>query len=279
MRRADFSWWDYRAGMFHRNEGMRIDLLYATDPVAKRIVWSEIDREARKGPPIPSDHAPVVIDLDEQGQGVRRRLGRGDGADRGPDAAGQPQEPGPGPVRRGARGEEALELTSAAARGRRASADDHDPRHPAHEPGRRPDVQHPVLLADDLDLVAPVEPADLARTGGRRGRPTPDEAIARSSGARRSIRRRRRNFAGARPVSVCHGGGASGPGGGGIGERARAGRPRTRAPRSVPRPRHHDDDVARPSPPSASEREHAPRPPRPSPRPRCPVRCRVPSRG
>ena len=62
-----FSWWDYRAGMFHRNEGMRIDLLYVTAPVAKRIVWAEIDREARKGPPIPSDHAPVVVDLDERG--------------------------------------------------------------------------------------------------------------------------------------------------------------------------------------------------------------------
>ena len=63
-----FSWWDYRAGMFHRNEGMRIDLLYATAPVAKRVVWAEIDREARKGPPTPSDHAPVVIDLDELGK-------------------------------------------------------------------------------------------------------------------------------------------------------------------------------------------------------------------
>ena len=62
-----FSWWDYRAGMFHRNEGMRIDLLYATAPVASRVVWAEIDREARKGPPTPSDHAPVVIDLDEPG--------------------------------------------------------------------------------------------------------------------------------------------------------------------------------------------------------------------
>ena len=62
-----FSWWDYRAGMFHRNEGMRIDLLYVTRPVADRIVWAEIDREARKGPPIPSDHAPVVVDLDERG--------------------------------------------------------------------------------------------------------------------------------------------------------------------------------------------------------------------
>ena len=63
-----FSWWDYRAGMFHRNEGMRIDLLYATEPVAKRVVWAEIDREARKGPPTPSDHAPVVVDLDEPGK-------------------------------------------------------------------------------------------------------------------------------------------------------------------------------------------------------------------
>ncbi len=62
-----FSWWDYRAGMFHRNEGMRIDLLYVTGPVARRVVWAEIDRQARKGPPTPSDHAPVVIDLDEPG--------------------------------------------------------------------------------------------------------------------------------------------------------------------------------------------------------------------
>jgi exodeoxyribonuclease III len=66
--RGRFSWWDYRAGMFHRNEGMRIDLLYATVPIASRAVWAEIDREARKGPPTPSDHAPVVIDLDERGR-------------------------------------------------------------------------------------------------------------------------------------------------------------------------------------------------------------------
>ena len=66
--RGRFSWWDYRAGMFHRNEGMRIDLLYASAPVADRVVWAEIDREARKGPPTPSDHAPVVMDLDEPGK-------------------------------------------------------------------------------------------------------------------------------------------------------------------------------------------------------------------
>lgn len=63
-----FSWWDYRAGRFHRNEGMRIDLLYVTRPLAERVVWAEIDREARKGQPTPSDHAPVVIDLDQPGR-------------------------------------------------------------------------------------------------------------------------------------------------------------------------------------------------------------------
>lgn len=66
--RGRFSWWDYRAGMFHKNEGMRIDLLYVTAPVASRVVWTEIDREARKGPPTPSDHAPVIIDLDAPGK-------------------------------------------------------------------------------------------------------------------------------------------------------------------------------------------------------------------
>ena len=62
-----FSWYDYRAGMFHKNMGMRIDLLYGSRSVADRVIWAEIDREARKGPPTPSDHAPVVIDLDEPG--------------------------------------------------------------------------------------------------------------------------------------------------------------------------------------------------------------------
>jgi exodeoxyribonuclease-3 len=63
-----FSWWDYRAGMFHKNFGMRIDLLLVGSDVAARVVDAEIDREARKGPkPIPSDHAPVAIDLDEPG--------------------------------------------------------------------------------------------------------------------------------------------------------------------------------------------------------------------
>ena len=65
-----FTWWDYRAGMFHKNFGMRIDLLLAAEPVAARLVDAEIDRQARKGPPIPSDHAPLLIDLDEPGKKI-----------------------------------------------------------------------------------------------------------------------------------------------------------------------------------------------------------------
>jgi exodeoxyribonuclease-3 len=62
-----YTWWDYRAGNFHRNVGMRIDHLLVTRPVATRTVWAEIDREARKGKPQPSDHAPLVVDLDRPG--------------------------------------------------------------------------------------------------------------------------------------------------------------------------------------------------------------------
>ena len=65
-----FSWWDYRAGMFHKNFGMRIDHLLVSPPVAARVVDAEIDREARKGPPVPSDHAPLLIDLDEPGRPI-----------------------------------------------------------------------------------------------------------------------------------------------------------------------------------------------------------------
>ena len=62
-----YTWWDYRAGHFHKNFGMRIDHLLATRPLAERTLWAEIDREARKGKPIPSDHAPLLIDVDEPG--------------------------------------------------------------------------------------------------------------------------------------------------------------------------------------------------------------------
>jgi exodeoxyribonuclease-3 len=62
-----YTWWDYRAGMFHKNYGMRIDNLLMTPSVAARAQFADIDREARKGIPVPSDHAPLVIDLDSPG--------------------------------------------------------------------------------------------------------------------------------------------------------------------------------------------------------------------
>ncbi|MBX3235349.1 MAG: exodeoxyribonuclease III [Nitrospiraceae bacterium] len=62
-----YTWWDYRGGNFHKNIGMRIDYLLVTKSLQQRVVWTEIDREARKGKPMPSDHAPVVIDLDKPG--------------------------------------------------------------------------------------------------------------------------------------------------------------------------------------------------------------------
>jgi len=63
-----FSYWDYRAGMFHQDLGMRIDLILAGDPVAARVRAAWIDRQARKGKG-PSDHAPVIVDLDEAPDG------------------------------------------------------------------------------------------------------------------------------------------------------------------------------------------------------------------
>ncbi|GAC1574233.1 MAG: hypothetical protein NVS3B24_01140 [Candidatus Dormibacteria bacterium] len=63
-----FTYWDYRAGMFHKNLGMRIDLLLASVPVAQRVRAAWVDRQARKGPG-PSDHAPVIVDLDEAPDG------------------------------------------------------------------------------------------------------------------------------------------------------------------------------------------------------------------
>jgi exodeoxyribonuclease-3 len=57
-----FTYWDYRAGMFHQDMGMRIDLVLATGPLAGGVRDAYIDREARKGKG-PSDHAPIVVDL------------------------------------------------------------------------------------------------------------------------------------------------------------------------------------------------------------------------
>ncbi len=63
-----FTYWDYRAGMFHQDLGMRIDLVLAGRPVAERVQAAWVDRKARKGRG-PSDHAPVIVDLDEAPDG------------------------------------------------------------------------------------------------------------------------------------------------------------------------------------------------------------------
>jgi exodeoxyribonuclease-3 len=57
-----FTYWDYRAGRFHQDKGMRIDLVYATADLAAGVTDAYIDREARKGKG-PSDHAPIIVDL------------------------------------------------------------------------------------------------------------------------------------------------------------------------------------------------------------------------
>jgi len=63
-----FTYWDYRAGMFHQDLGMRIDLVLAGQPVAARVKAAWVDRQARKGKG-PSDHAPVIVDVDEAPDG------------------------------------------------------------------------------------------------------------------------------------------------------------------------------------------------------------------
>jgi exodeoxyribonuclease-3 len=63
LKGAPFTYWDYRAGMFHRGCGMRIDLVLLDRPLAARVRDAYIDRDARKGSK-PSDHAPVVVELE-----------------------------------------------------------------------------------------------------------------------------------------------------------------------------------------------------------------------
>ena len=65
-REQKFSWWDYRAGSFHRNQGLRIDFLLGTRPLLGGLTEVTIDRDYRKKQEgmIASDHAPVFADLD-----------------------------------------------------------------------------------------------------------------------------------------------------------------------------------------------------------------------
>jgi exodeoxyribonuclease III len=58
-----FTWWDYRAGNFHKHMGLRIDLVMLSRPLADHVAYALVDRNARKGKQ-PSDHAPVFVDID-----------------------------------------------------------------------------------------------------------------------------------------------------------------------------------------------------------------------
>jgi exodeoxyribonuclease-3 len=58
-----FTWWDYRQGHFHRKMGLRIDYLLMAQRLAERLRSCGIDRDYRKGPK-PSDHAPLLAELD-----------------------------------------------------------------------------------------------------------------------------------------------------------------------------------------------------------------------
>ena len=60
-----YSWWDYRRLAFPRNDGLRIDHVFATAPVAEASTAAWVDRNQRKGrkTDIPSDHAPVVAEF------------------------------------------------------------------------------------------------------------------------------------------------------------------------------------------------------------------------
>ena len=60
------TWWDYRGGAFHRGMGLRIDLALVSATLARHVRACGIDREFRKGPK-PSDHAPLLLDLDYEG--------------------------------------------------------------------------------------------------------------------------------------------------------------------------------------------------------------------
>lgn len=64
-----FTWWDYRAGHFHKGRGLRIDLALVSTPATRRLRGSRVDRDYRKPTKVrgtkPSDHAPLIVDLDD----------------------------------------------------------------------------------------------------------------------------------------------------------------------------------------------------------------------
>lgn len=59
-----WSWWDYRQLAFPKGNGLRIDHVFLTAPLAQRCTAARVDRDERKGR-LPSDHAPVVVTVEE----------------------------------------------------------------------------------------------------------------------------------------------------------------------------------------------------------------------
>jgi exodeoxyribonuclease-3 len=61
---VQYTWWDYRAGNFHKGLGLRIDLALVSESLAPRLTACGIYRNYRKGHK-PSDHAPLAVDLSD----------------------------------------------------------------------------------------------------------------------------------------------------------------------------------------------------------------------
>jgi exodeoxyribonuclease-3 len=66
--RSGFTWWDYRAGHFHKGYGLRIDLVMLSSHLSAGLRASEVERAYRKPTKVagtkPSDHAPLLVDVD-----------------------------------------------------------------------------------------------------------------------------------------------------------------------------------------------------------------------
>ncbi len=73
-----FSWWDYRMLAFPKGNGLRIDHVFVTKALAERCATSWVDRNERKGK-LPSDHAPVLVDVRQAAEAAARDAGPGSG--------------------------------------------------------------------------------------------------------------------------------------------------------------------------------------------------------
>jgi exodeoxyribonuclease-3 len=57
-----WSWWDYRNLAFRKNQGLRIDHILVSEALKPQVAACTIDKLPRKNER-PSDHAPVVVEL------------------------------------------------------------------------------------------------------------------------------------------------------------------------------------------------------------------------